>query len=455
MRHDWLARLIAGLACCIVPAAVVAAESPEDFAYALPVKGLGGDALYRVVITPAVYQGVAYADLRDVRIFNGNGEVVPHAFRPLVAQREQPAPVVLPFFTLRGSKGTQASDLEIALETKNGEISLRARSRSEPGETVNVLGYLVDLSARQEAFATLILDWLPQQNGYAGTVTVEASNDLKNWSPLVRDAPLLSLSQGGQQIERKSVSIPGGQHKYLRLTWPNPDMVLNLTSVSAQPVDTRTPLERAFKQVSASTDDNKQGDYVVDLGGPFPVDRLTIRLPQDNSVASIQIFSRDTTDAAWRPVTNTIAYRLRQNGNMIENGEIGISPRPHRYWLFRVDQQGGGIGNGPIEVQAGWLAREIIFAARGPQPFYLAFGNSRAQQNALPVADLVPKWGEGNAPRIALANTGKAETLAGPAAARKRIDRKKAGLWVALFVGVGVLGLMAWRISRQLGEESD
>ena len=455
MKIYWLAGLIAGLSCCIVPVASVAAESPDDFAYALPVEGLDGDALYRVVITPDVYQGVAYADLRDIRVFNGNGEVVPHAFRPLVAQREQPVPVALPFFTLRGNKGTAPSDLDISLETKNGEISLRAKSRSEPGATVDVLGYLVDLSARQEAFSELILDWPPQPNGYAGSVTVEASNDLKNWSPLVRDAPLLSLSQDGQQIERKSVSIPGGQRKYLRLTWSDPDKVLELKGVSAQPVDKRAPLERAFKQVDASRHDNKQGDYVADLGGPFPVDRLTIRLPQDNSVASIQIFSRNTTDANWRPVTSTVAYRLRQGGNVIENGELGISPRPHRYWLFRVDQQGGGIGDGTIGVQVGWLAREIIFAARGPQPFHLVFGNSRAQQNALPVANLVPGWGEDNAPKIALANTGKAETLAGPAAARKRIDRKKAGLWVALFVGVGVLGLMAWRISRQLGEEND
>jgi hypothetical protein len=231
--------------------------------------------------------------------------------------------------------------------------------------------------------------------------------------------------------------------------------VLELTSVAAQPVDKRTPLERAFKQVSASADDNKQGDYVADLGGPFPVDRLTIRLPQDNSIAPIQIFSRNTMDADWRPVASTVAYRLRQNGDVIENGALGFSPRPHRYWLLRVDQQGGGIGDGTISVQAGWLAREIIFAARGPQPFRLAFGNSRAQQNALPVTNLVPNWRADNAPNIALASTGSAETLAGPAAARKRMDVKKAGLWMALFVGVGVLGLMAWRISRQMDEDSD
>ncbi|MGD2140917.1 MAG: DUF3999 domain-containing protein, partial [Burkholderiales bacterium] len=415
----------------------------------------GDDALYRIVITPAVYQGVAYADLRDLRVFNGDNEIVPHAFRPLVARRERPAPVTLPFFPLRGKQGTTASDLDISLETKDGEISLRATSRSTPGESANLLGYLIDLSSHREAFSELILDWTSRPSGYSGSVSVEASDDLKNWSRIVRDAPLLSLSRGGQMIERRTVSLPGRKHKYLRLTWPDGNETLDLISISAQPVDKRTAMQRDFKQVDATADPRRQGDYVADLGGLFPVDRVTIHLPQDNSVAPMQVYSRNSPDADWRLVISTVAYRLRQDGDVIENDAISISARAHRYWLFRVDQQGGGIGEGTIRVRAGWVAREIIFAARGPKPFRLAFGNSRAQQNALPVTKLVPNWGTDNAPKIELSATGSAETLAGPAAARKRLDTKKAGLWLALFVGVGVLGLMAWRISRQMNLDDE
>lgn len=455
MRIRSLAMLIVGLSCCGVPVEAVATDSPEDFAYALPVEDLSDNALYRVVITPAVYEGVAYADLRDLRVFNGNNEIVPHAFRPLIAQSERPAPVTLPFFPLRGKQGTTASDLDISLETKDGEISLRATSRGATGESASVLGYLIDVSSREETFSELILDWTSQSNGYAGSVSVEASNDLKNWSSLVRDAPLLSLSWGGQMIERRTVSLPGRKHKYLRLTWPDGNETLDLISVSAQPVDKRTAMQRDFKQVDATGDPRRHGDYVADLGGPFPVDRLKIVLPQVNSVAPMRIYSRNSPEADWRLVISTVAYRLRQDGDVIENDALSISPRAHRYWLFRVDQQGGGIGEGTIRVRAGWVPREIIFAARGPKPFRLAFGNSRAQQNALPVTNLVPNWGTDKAPTIELSATGSAETLAGPGAARKRVDTKKAGLWLALFVGVGVLGLMAWRISRQMNEHGE
>jgi hypothetical protein len=96
------------------------------------------------------------------------------------------------------------------------------------------------------------------------------------------------------------------------------------------------------------------------------------------------------------------------------------------------------------------MAREIVFAARGGGPFLLAFGNGRARSNVLAIETLVPGWGSASAPRIATAATGSVRTLAGKAAARQRIDTKKAGLWTALFAGVALLGFMAWRLSKQL-----
>lgn len=453
MKAHLLVAIIAASAQLVCWTNASAADAPEDFAYALPIEDVGSDALYRVVITPAVYEGVAFADLRDVRVFNGADEVVPHAFRPLRAERKAPAPVALPFFALRGSRGTQAADLDIALESNNGQLSLRVKSRDQAAEASDLLGYLVDLSSQKEKFSRLILDWESQPGGYIGSINIEASGDLKSWSQVVRNAPLMSLSQGGQQLERKDIPMRTGRYKYLRLTWPEQSKAIELTSLSAQPVDKRAPLDRVSKQVSADDNGGKQGDYIADVGGPFPIDRLTIRLPQDNSVAQIRIYSRNTPDVEWRRVSSTVAYRLRQDGQVIENATLSISPRAHRYWLFRVDQQGGGIGAGTIDVETAWLAHEIIFAARGTKPFRLAFGNSRAQRNALPVRTLVPNWGTDTAPSIAVANTGSSETLAGPTATKKRIDPKKAGLWIALLAGVSVLGVMAWRITRQMNQD--
>src|SRR5258708_34007745 len=84
------------LICAVLAAAslsATAAESPGDFAFAVPIEGLGGDALHRVAIPQAVYETAAFPDLRDLRVFNGAGEVVPYAFRPVERTVEKPAPV--------------------------------------------------------------------------------------------------------------------------------------------------------------------------------------------------------------------------------------------------------------------------------------------------------------------------------------------------------------------------
>ena len=146
---------------------------------------------------------------------------------------------------------------------------------------------------------------------------------------------------------------------------------------------------------------------------------------------------------------------MHQKGQEIANPEIAVSPRMRRYWMFRVDQQGGGIGEGAIQLRAGWIGREIVFAARGSAPFMLAYGNGKAQANALAIKSLVPGWGSESAPQISVATTGSVQTLAGETAARRRIDMKKAGLWAALLAGVAFLGFMAWRLSRQIHSGAD
>jgi hypothetical protein len=456
MKIRLLAALLLFFAHSVVAEDTANDISPGDFAFAVPIEGVGADALYRLVISPPVYEGATYTDLRDLRVFNGAGEVVPHAFRPLDdLAAHQPAPVYLPIFALRGPSGTRPDDLDIVVNTSNVKFSLRSSSGKPIDDRAVLLGYLVDLSANKGTLSKLLLDWERAPNGYVGAVNVEASDDLKHWKRIASNAPLVSLAQGGQKLEQKSITLRRVRTKYLRLTWPPGVKVVKLNSVFGQQADEATPRERTWKEIPALPDPEARGDYLADLGGIFPVDRLEIRLPQNNSVAPTRIFSRNKPDNEWVSVMRTVAYRLRQNGQEIANPEIAITPRMRRYWLFRIDQQGGGIGEGTIQVRAGWIAREIVFTARGDGPFMLAFGNGKASPNALAMQTLVPGWGGERAPEISLAMTGAVKTLAGAAAARQRIDMKKVALWVALLAGVAVLGFMAWRLSKQLQSGAD
>lgn len=446
---------LAALLLCVCGQGAVAAQSLEDFAFAVPIEGTNSDALYRVVLPPAVYEGSAFADLKDLRVFNGAGEVVPYALRPAAPATREREPVALPVFALRAAAGAAPEDLDISLDASEGRTRLRVKSRANREAQTVVVGYLIDLSAHKETFSGLVLDWEAEPAGYVSAVKVEASDDLRRWTPLVADAPLVSLARDGQRLEQKTIPFAAQRAKYLRLTWPRGSQVVRLKSASGLPAEEATPPARQWKEISALPDPRSRGDYPMDLGGPFPVDRLVIRLPQDNSVAPLQILARARPADEWVPVARTVAYRLRQGGRQIVNPELAVSASARRYWLLRTDSNSGGVGDGALQVRVGWVAGEIVFAARGAGPFRLAFGHGRAQPNALPIQTLVPGWGSESAPQIALATTGGVQTLAGEAAARSRIDPKKASLWAALLAGVALLGFMAWRLSKQLRAERE
>jgi len=212
--------------------------------------------------------------------------------------------------------------------------------------------------------------------------------------------------------------------------------------------------------VAGSAVPDEKGSHRFDLAGQFPADRLRLLLPQANSVAAVELLSRAREADPWRRVTTATVYRLGSAGQEIVSPEIAIAPTGDRHWLLRVDQRGGGLGAGVPELAAGWLTQGLVFAARGPAPFQLAFGSDRAQPTAYPISTLVPGYriGDDGQP-VAAADSGleigratpaAVHPLAGEGAGRFRIDWRLWGLWASLLLGVGVLAGMAWRLARQL-----
>ena len=427
-----------------------AAESPGDFAFAVPIEGLGADALHRVAIPQAVYESAAFSDLRDLRVFNGAGEVVPFAFRPVDRISEKPAPVTLPIFPLRGPRDARSEDLDLIFDKSAGKVSVRLSSRGATAGPATLLGYLIDASALKTALNGIEVDWGKAAAEGLVSARLEAGDDLKHWTILAADAPLGALAHHGRRLERKTIEYRSLKAKYLRLMWTEPAQAIELKAIEGLSPERHAQPERSWKEVVATPDATKPGEYLADLGGRFPVDRLALRLPQENTIVPVRLLSRAKSEDRWTPVTHAVAYRLNQNGRELVSPDIAIGVNSHRYWLLRVDPAAGGIGSGSLIVKAGWTPREIVFTARGTGPFRLTYGNSTAQAGSLRIETLVPGWRTDQEPQMAVASTGPVQKLAGEAAARPRADLKKWGLWSALFAGVAVLAWMAWRLTKQM-----
>lgn len=431
-----------------------AAQKPDEFAYSIPIEGTGGDAFYRVAIPQAVYEATAFPDLRDLRVFNGGGEPVPYAFRSIAKVSQRPAPVSLPFFPLRGPRDARAEDLDLNVVRSGGKVSVTLHVRGDSGAQRVLLGFLVDASALKAPLSGLLVSWGRAGAEQLTSVRIESSDDLKHWTTVVSAAPLGGLSHAGQRLERNTIEYRSHEAKYLRLTWLDAGKAIEVSAVRGLVPEQWQPPERVWKEVTAKSDAATPGDYPFDLEGRFPIDRLEFRLPQENTVVPVQVFSRNDPKDKWMAVAGTVAYRLKQDGRDLASPDLVLGPDMHRYWLLRVDMKAGGIGSGALGVRAGWTPRELIFNARGSGPFRLAYGNVRAESGALPLETMVPDLRADRAPKIALVATGAPNKVAGSAAMSPRIDAKAWGLWAALAAGVAVLAWMAWKLSSQM-QKSD
>jgi len=443
----------------LAPALCAASEKPQDFAFGVPVQTDGREALYEIELPASVYQGVTRPDLGDMRVFNAGGEPVPFALEPRPARRsEKPPPVPVKYFPLYGEQPADLQGLQLRVEKGAGGTVVSVKS--DAGKSTarrGVLAYLVDVSALKQPYEALELDWRQDAAGSATTLRVEASDDLEHWTTVTPQAPLVRLDYGGQRLEQRTVEFRPRTAKYLRLTWPvtaRSDAAartepLDLTSVMVRTGEIAVEPERTWRELLPEAGE-KPGEYLYDLGGPLPVDRVRIGLPQDNSIARIELLSRSDARGEWRPVTSGVVYRLTQNGQQVASPDLGVAVNGERYWLLRADQRGGGLGSGLPRLAVGWVPQRLVFAARGQGPFQLVYGSVKMQPAAYPVETVVPGWRNDQQPTLPRAELLPERLLGGAAALRTGTDYKVWGLWGVLSLGVLLLAWMTWRLARQM-----
>ena len=435
------------------PLTTLAAEAPTDYAQRQLLTTGSDKAFFRVELPDSVYEGAARADLGDLRVFNGDGAVVPYAFVP----RPDPvtaatAPRVLALFPLMvDTTQPDASDLTIKLRRDAAGTSVDIHSRDgTPVAGSRVVGYLIDVPPEDKPLVALHIP-LPDAGPVNTRVRIDASDDLDRWRTLVSAAPLLSLEYNGRRLMRDRIELPPLQARYLRLTWlsaASPQLQSVQGVVGDRVVDTPRKLRRVNGARDAAVDDA----FVFDLGAALPVDRVTLALPEVNTVAPIAWEARTTADAPWHSVGTSIAYRLRQDDAEIVNAEHRIRGAPLRYFRVHVDPKAGGASGTPPVLVAGWIPQQIVFAARGSGPFELAYGSRRGAPGALPIATLVPGYA---ASKPMPANVGVATLASAPSiinanAMREPLDVKRWLLWGSLIAASLLLGYMAWRLAQQM-----
>jgi hypothetical protein len=471
---------LSGLLALLVAIGVDARDlSAADFDWRATLITDRSEGLHQLQLGQEALLAATESGVRDLRIFNANGEALPVAQLPAVppAAAEHGAPVELHMAPLPNSPQAQERALaEYALRwvrdrdrttLEIGTGALKPDQAREPG------GYLLDLRPLKDKQGELLLHFAADAPDYANTATISGSDDLVSWHPLA-SGPLARNRRLGDAVVERSTFDLRHPPAFARVQWPaGAAPKLDGASFREQlpaPVapTLHTPLELAALQ---------DARWLIDVPVGLPLTRIMIRVAQPNQALRVDVLcppygtvlpdrshllrdlSNRTSPEPWLACARNIeVFRADRAGEWVENAPIAIPGRPTRL-LLQVVEPRDYRGQAP-SVEAEWMPVRLAFLARAPGPYQLAVGHEGAEQGPrLDLVGMLPREDPAGA-RLPFAQVAQiAPASAAQAATRAtRLARSQArwrwSLWAVLLLAVVALAALAWRLARNIHSTS-
>ncbi|MFA9439202.1 DUF3999 family protein [Uliginosibacterium sp. sgz301328] len=434
------------LAMCALSTAAGAADvplAPQDFANGLRIEGVdAGSALYRLELPQQLYGSTAWPDLRDVRVFNSQGQAVPFWLDKPAAQPAQESRVALRLFAVPTTARPGQEDT-IVVQTGQRRVEVTLPDGST-GSKVDGQTYLLELpeSGTRPQLTRIHLAWRAAKENWRGHVTVFGSNDLRDWDR-VASSPLADLKAGNDSLRVDDVDLNcqcDWRYWMLRLDAAAPELV-EATGIHSQAAQIERPALLLQSRIVSPT----EMEYIMPRPA-MPV-ALRVRLLQPNSVAPMEISVRPDSATPWRTVSSSVIYRLNSGGAEQVSPDVPLNQTTQ---AIRLVARGAGWDGAPM-VYAVFEPRELVFNARGSGPFILAWGARAATDASLPEQE---RAFAGLAEPM-MASLGAAVTLGGPerltaeSPAERAAAWQKFTLWGVLVAGALALAWLAISLLRE------
>jgi hypothetical protein len=450
-----MTRKLLSTACLLVAAssALGAAPAPDEYSQGLEIFAPDGLPLVGATLPDSVYQGVTRADLGDVRVFNAEGQPVPHAFCAAPAVSE---PAItehsLPVFELRDAPESANDGSRIEVQTAGGtQVNVVEPGRDRP-VAANGRIHIIDARDSDDPIRAIQFEWVSPDGASQAQVSIEASDDLDRWRVLVPATTLLLATSGSAQLKRERIELPSQAYDYLRVqrTDGGPPLVIN--GVTAERVGAATEIDpQWFMATMLSVDDPKS--LFFDTGRRAPVTYARLRLPQENSSVRVTLHSRDDGKAPWAERWSGEAYRILSDTQQRESPPAQFGATNDRYWRMQIakDPQ---LYRGTL-LELGYRPARLRFLAQGSPPFTLAYGSRRAEIFTASACDaLLADFGSDERARMVGEGVVGASRALGGETALKPLPRQTplrlVVLWSVLILGVGLLIAMALTLLKRV-----
>ncbi|RKZ47069.1 MAG: hypothetical protein DRQ58_07440 [Gammaproteobacteria bacterium] len=428
----------------------------EQFAKGYELKTDGSAAIYKLDLPQSIYQTTVRSDLGDIRVFNKDKKRVPHAIRrPGSNQEKGMIHLDLAFFPLHGSDNSRrntGTSLEFKVADDGTIIKIHSGENFSVADNADIRRYLIDTSGVNQSIDELEFELTGVESGFIKRAQLQYSDNLNDWYNLVDNFSIAELDYGSHKLHKNKVTLPKKNFRYLRFVWKEKPDGIQLKNIKARINTVWTSHHRQRLEVSGQLVDSEKQIYEFDLGGRFPLDRINIILPEENTLIEAEINSRNNEESEWRRRYTGLIYNLQVKENSIESGEINIRPTRDQLWQLQVKTQ-DGLGDELPVLEFAWAPNELYFLARGQGPFTLAYGNGQIDPPGKPIDVLMNVLTEDQEQNlVGEAELGTEVSLMGDDAlkAELEIPWRRILLWGVLILGVLILGIMVFRLYKQM-----
>lgn len=446
MRLDvrWMA-----LAFCL-PLAVARAGTTSDYAYAFSLQTPVSAEAYRVVLTPEVYASVnPSAALRDLVVVNAADHPVPFGELPpsppmrhdfSLAARLLPVPVNV----------ATHDGVQIERSTSGGIVISQPPNNPAPQHTRQ---WLVD-AGRAVTLDHLELDAATLRQDFQAHVAVDASNDLRQWTPLSGDVGVTRVHGESDQVEQLSLPLSGsmaGRYYRIRLIdgdvdWsddhaPSVQLVGSYTDAVADRLS-------QLQWLQATNTGSNGNDYDYTLPASLPLEAVKVQLPAANTAARVHLqLPQGEGASSWFDVARLDLVRAAG-----KDGETRSQFAPRSVQHLRLHSE-TPLAAAPV-LSIGWLPPQYFFMAEGAGPYRLLAGSYASRRGEYPVAEawdrLRAKYGEDWTPPTTVLGSRVDEVgVAALSAPKVPYDWTRPLLWGVLVVGALAVAGMALSLLRQ------
>lgn len=253
----------------------------QHFAYQSQLMG-GKSSLRQVDLPPDILMKMKRHDWGDLRVFNADGQLVPHQFIKGETQKRIQNQS-LAFYPFDKEQAADLASIRIRIEQKGTQQSVDVQSHgvNQKTKTNDEFQYIIENSISQQSpskqLCQLNLDWQQSKPSMILPLKIESSNHLEHWVSLSQNKSVSKLNYAGSQLLRSKVEIPCTTQHYLRLRWLKSEKGIKLTRITGRYHQAGS--KKMQWDSLGKPEVNAKGDWLFENKSVVPITQLSLKTP--------------------------------------------------------------------------------------------------------------------------------------------------------------------------------